>query len=105
MQAAQTGEKNGNRKYKPELIREVKIKMANGISLDEISKETGIGVNYLNQIKYGYKWASLSIETDELHNAKEIISAPTEITSREEENVLFDISIPQNAEIEPQHSV
>lgn len=62
MKDAQSGSRNGNKKYNEELIREIKIKMANGVSLEEISEETGISVNYLNQIKYGYKWSSVLID-------------------------------------------
>lgn len=62
MVTAQTAAQNGNVKYSVDLIRKVKAKMADGITLEEISKETGIGVNYLNQIKYGYKWVSVSID-------------------------------------------
>jgi len=62
MVKAQTGESNGNCKYSAELIRDVKIKMAKGVSLEDLHKETGIGVNYLYLIREGYKWASVTID-------------------------------------------
>ncbi|WP_172408113.1 GIY-YIG nuclease family protein [Desulfosporosinus sp. FKA] len=64
MSAAQKGESNGNAKYSAELIKKVKIKMAEGVKLEDISKETGISVSYLRLIKAQKKWPSVTIDTD-----------------------------------------
>jgi hypothetical protein len=61
MKLAQTGAKNGNAKYTEDQIRAIKIKLSQGVSVADISEETGISVSYLNLIKYGYKWAKVVV--------------------------------------------
>jgi len=55
------GEKNGQNKYKKELILKIKQKLAEGQKSADIASEYGMSQTYIRNIKNGYKWKWLEV--------------------------------------------
>jgi hypothetical protein len=55
------GEQNANNKYSTELIKQIKIMLAQGHSCKSVSEATQVNQTYIKNIKNGYKWKWLTI--------------------------------------------
>ncbi|PNT94159.1 GIY-YIG nuclease family protein [Clostridium thermosuccinogenes] len=60
--ASQIGSRNGNAKLTESQVKEIKLMLRNNCSNKEIAEKYGISENYVNRIKYGYRWKHVSVE-------------------------------------------